>query len=69
MNRCGKLVVAKDRCQHPVLDELLRRGKVNEINLQAITEAEAKSIEPRVKNCQRALFSPTLSTVDPTKCL
>lgn len=45
MNRCGKLVVAKDCSEHPVLDELLRRGKVNEINLQAITEAEAKSIE------------------------
>ena len=69
MNRCGKLVVAKDCSEHPALDELLRRGKVNEIDLQAITEEEAKSIEPRVKTCQRAIFSPTTSTVDPTKVL
>lgn len=69
MNRCGKLVVAKDCSEHPALDELLRRGNVNEIDLHAITEEEAKSIEPRVKTCQRALFSPTTSTVDPTKVL
>ncbi|MEO6201849.1 MAG: L-2-hydroxyglutarate oxidase [Nitrospirales bacterium] len=69
MNRCGKLVVAKDCSEHPALDELLRRGKVNGIDLQAITEEEAKSIEPRVKTCQRALFSPTTSTVDPTQVL
>jgi (S)-2-hydroxyglutarate dehydrogenase len=69
MNRCGKLVVAKDCSEHPALDELLRRGKVNEIDLQAITEEEAKAIEPRVKTCQRALFSPTTSTVDPTEVL
>ncbi|MBA3613212.1 MAG: L-2-hydroxyglutarate oxidase [Nitrospirales bacterium] len=69
MNRCGKLVVAKDCSEHPALDELLRRGKVNDIDLQAITEEEAKSIEPRVKTCQRALFSPTTSTVDPTQVL
>ena len=69
MNRCGKLVVAKDCSEHPALDELLRRGKANDIDLQAITEEEAKAIEPRVKTCQRALFSPTTSTVDPTKVL
>jgi L-2-hydroxyglutarate oxidase LhgO len=37
--------------------------------LQSITEEEAKCIEPRVKTCQRALFSPTTSTVDPVKVL
>ena len=69
LNRCGKLVVAQDCSEHSALDELLRRGKVNNIDLQAITEEEAKSIEPRVKTCQRALFSPTTSTVDPKKVL
>ncbi|MGP0591580.1 FAD-dependent oxidoreductase [Nitrospira sp. T9] len=66
MNRCGKHVVAKDFSEHPALDELLRRGKVTDINLQAITEEDAKFIEPHVKTCQRALFSPTTSMVDPT---
>ena len=65
LNKCGKLVVAKDAADLPSLDELLRRGRVNGIELQAITETDAKSIEPRVKTYQRALFSPRTSTVSP----
>lgn len=65
LNKCGKLVVAKDATDLPSLDELLRRGQANGIELQAITETDAKSIEPRVKTYQRALFSPRTSTVSP----
>lgn len=65
LNRCGKLVVAKDATDLPALDELLRRGQINGITLQAISEKEAKSIEPRVKTYQRALFSLRTSTVNP----
>lgn len=65
INRCGKLVVAKDAGDLPALDELFRRGQANGIELQAVTEAEAKSIEPRVRTYQRALFSPRTSTVNP----
>ena len=64
INKCGKLVVAKDKSDHAFLDELLRRGRDNEIELQEITEDEAKLIEPRVKTHERAIFSPTTSTVD-----
>lgn len=65
LNKCGKLVVAKDATDLPSLDELLRRGQINGIELQTMTETEAKSIEPRVKTYQRALFSPCTSTVKP----
>ncbi|MBS0180814.1 MAG: L-2-hydroxyglutarate oxidase [Nitrospira sp.] len=65
LNKCGKLVVAKDAADLPSLDELFRRGQLNGIELQALTEAEAKSIEPRVRTYQRALFSPRTSTVSP----
>jgi L-2-hydroxyglutarate oxidase LhgO len=65
LNKCGKLVVAKDAADLPSLDELFRRGQLNGIELQALTESEAKSIEPRVKTYQRALFSPRTSTVSP----
>lgn len=65
LNRCGKLVVARDPTDHAGLDELRQRGTANEIPLFEITEREAKAIEPRVKTCGRALFSPTTSTVDP----
>src|SRR5690348_1315678 len=65
LNKCGKLVVAKDQTDHAGLDELARRGKLNGIPLESISEAEAKTIEPRVKTYERALFSPATSTVDP----
>jgi len=66
LNKCGKLVVAKDPADHAGLHELLKRGKANGIPLEEISEAEAKTIEPRVKTCERALFSPATSTVDPS---
>jgi L-2-hydroxyglutarate oxidase LhgO len=66
LNRCGKLVVAKNENELPALDELLRRGRVNEIELHLVTAEEAHKIEPRAKTWERALFSPTTATVDPT---
>lgn len=69
LNKCGKLVVAKDATDLPALDELLRRGQINGIELQTMTDIEAKSIEPRVKTYQRALFSPRTSTVKPLQVI
>ena len=69
INKCGKLVVAKNEQELPVLDELLARGKTNGVPLEAISEAEAKEIEPRVKTFQRALFSPSTSSVDPVQVI
>ncbi|GKS58921.1 aminobutyraldehyde dehydrogenase [Nitrospira sp.] len=65
LNRCGKLVVAKDYHDLDGLDELLRRGRANGIPINDISEKEAREIEPRVKTCERALYSPATSTVDP----
>jgi len=48
INKCGKLVVAKDSNDHAFLDELLKRGASNGIELQVVNEKEAKEIEPRV---------------------
>lgn len=69
LNRCGKLVVAKAAADLPALDELLKRGKANGIKLEELSEQDAKMIEPRVKTYQRALFSPTTSTVNPNAVL
>ena len=65
INRCGKLVVAKNEAELAGLDELLRRGKANGVELYKISEREAKQIEPRVKTSGWALFSPTTAAVDP----
>ncbi len=69
LNRCGKLVVAKDESELAGLDELVRRGRANGIKLEVLDEGSAKSIEPRVKTFQRAIFSPTTSTVDPASVM
>jgi L-2-hydroxyglutarate oxidase len=69
VNKCGKLVVAKDPSEHVHLDELLKRGRNNGIKLDNITESEAVSIEPRVKTSGRAIFSPTTSSVNPHKVM
>jgi (S)-2-hydroxyglutarate dehydrogenase len=65
LNRCGKLVVARSAADHAQMDELLRRGRANGVVLESVTEAEAKRIEPRVKTCERAIFSPNTATADP----
>jgi L-2-hydroxyglutarate oxidase LhgO len=65
LNRCGKLVVARTAADHPQMDELLRRGAANGVVLESVTEAEARRIEPRVRTCERAIFSPNTATADP----
>jgi L-2-hydroxyglutarate oxidase LhgO len=65
--KCGKLVVAKDASELPQLDELLRRGRANDVPLESVSAAEAKKIEPRVKTFERAIFSPTTATADPSQ--
>jgi L-2-hydroxyglutarate oxidase LhgO len=65
IRRCGKLVVARGPQDLAGLDELQRRGQANGVPLQMLSAADARSVEPRVKTHERALFSPTTSTVDP----
>jgi L-2-hydroxyglutarate oxidase LhgO len=65
INKCGKLVVAQNESELQWLDEMMNRAEKNGVDLQAIDQKEAESIEPRVKTWRRALFSPTTSSVDP----
>lgn len=65
INRCGKLVVARNRAELAGLDELWRRAQVNGVRLERMSADEARKIEPRVTTFERALFSPTTSSVDP----
>lgn len=67
INKCGKLVVARDASELPALDELLRRGRINGIPLEAIDARQAEAIEPRARTFERALFSPTTASVDPVR--
>ena len=65
INKCGKLVVAKDENDLDYLDELFARGRRNGVDIEELDQKQAESIEPRVITFQKALFSPTTSSVDP----
>jgi L-2-hydroxyglutarate oxidase LhgO len=65
LNKCGKLVVAQNESELPWLDELMNRASKNSVPLESVTEEEGRAIEPRVKIYQKALFSPTTSSVNP----
>lgn len=65
LNRCGKLVVAKDAQERDTLRELLQRGIANGVELHEISAEDAQKIEPRAKTFERALWSPSTSSVDP----
>jgi (S)-2-hydroxyglutarate dehydrogenase len=69
LNRCGKLVVAKDEKDLSQLDELLRRGVANGVPLENLTEQQAREIEPRVKTHQRAIFSPSTTSANPQRVI
>src|SRR5258706_13848307 len=69
VNKCGKLVVARNAEELPQRAELLRRGQANGVKPDSIPAAEARKIEPRVKTFERAIFSPTTSTADPVRVL
>ena len=69
INPCGKLVVARNEAELPVLDVLLERAERNGVRLDKISEADARAIEPRVKTCGTALFSPDTASIDPLEVL
>jgi L-2-hydroxyglutarate oxidase LhgO len=69
LNACGKLVVAQGPGDLAGLDELMRRAEANGVPLESLPAEEARRIEPRAKTYERALFSPTTSSVDPKAVL
>ena len=69
VNRCGKLVVARDAADLPGLDELMRRGRANGVQLEEVSADDVRRIEPRARTHERALFSPTTCSVDPREVM
>lgn len=67
VNRCGKLVVARNEADLAGLDELMRRGRANGVELEEISAEDAQRIEPRVRTHERAIYSPTTCSVDPSE--
>jgi L-2-hydroxyglutarate oxidase LhgO len=66
INECGKVVVARDGGDLATLDELKARGDRNGVPLRMIDEAELREIDPNIMTFDKALYSPTTASVDPT---
>jgi L-2-hydroxyglutarate oxidase len=69
INRCGKLVVARNHEEVAGLHLLKQRGDANGVELQWLSEQQAREVEPRVKTVEGALWSPTTSSVDPRRVM
>ncbi len=65
INKCGKVVVAKNESELEGIKTLYARGIKNGVDIKIIDEIELADIEPNAKTYQKALYSPTTSTVDP----
>ncbi len=69
VNPCGKLVVAQNGEELEVLELLHRRADANGVETTLLNEAQARSIEPRVKTHLQALWSPSTATVSPKQAM
>lgn len=65
INRCGKIVVAKDEEEREGIFELKKRGDKNGVNLKIIDEKELEDLEPNARTFGKALYSPDTSVVSP----
>jgi len=65
INRCGKVVVAKDETELAGIEELYLRGIRNGVAVQIIDEEDLYTIDPNIQTYKKALYSPNTSTVDP----
>lgn len=63
----GKVVVAQSEDQLPGLDELMKRGVANGVELEMLDESMLAEVEPFARTCQRAIWSPTTAVADPRR--
>jgi L-2-hydroxyglutarate oxidase LhgO len=65
INRCGKVVVARNQTDLETLHELRRRGEAGGVELELLDEKGLAEVEPNAKTHGSALYSPSTSTVSP----
>ena len=61
--RCGKLIIAHDESERPIIDAIAERAHNAGVELTRLDGAQASAIEPDVR-CIEALLSPTTGIVD-----
>jgi len=66
---CGKVIVARDESEIPVLDELARRAAANGARVEMLDEQGLAGVEPSARTVGRALWSRMTAVVDPKAVL
>jgi L-2-hydroxyglutarate oxidase len=66
---CGKVVVAREESEGPVLDELFRRATANGARVEMLDEKGLAEVEPSARTVGRALWSRMTAVVDPKAVL
>jgi L-2-hydroxyglutarate oxidase len=66
---CGKVVVAREESELPVLDELARRATANGARIEMLDEKALAAVEPSARTVGRALWSRMTAVVDPMEVL
>ena len=66
---CGKVVVAREESELPVLDELFRRATANGARVEMLDEKGLAGVEPSARTVGRALWSRMTAVVDPKAVL
>ena len=59
---CGKIIVAANEKELPLLDNLYRRGVENGINVRQLAKEEVREVEPHVR-CRRGILVPSTGIV------
>ncbi len=62
---CGKVIVAREESELPVLDELHRRATRNGARVEVLDERGLAEVEPFARTVGRALWSRDTAVVDP----
>ena len=65
VNHCGKVVVAQNKDEVSVIDDLHHRGQANGVITKIIDNKELSEIAPNAKTISKALYSPSTASVDP----
>ncbi len=60
---CGKVIVATEPYELPLLDDLYQRGLANELEVTKVTQEQVKEIEPHV-NCLAGIWVKSTGIVD-----
>ena len=70
LERCGKLIVARDAEEHARLTTLEQRGRTNGVEVQRLDEkTETHALEPRARTLGHALFVPSTASIDPARLI